>query len=302
MKENSLILGLDIGGTHLRIGMVNESKTVAGFEIHSSIKLLIENPIQNLTTFIKEYVSRHGCEKNIFGVTIGFPSTIDKNRKKVLSTPNIKGLNQLNVVQELEENLGYDVFIERDVNLLLQYDTFMHRVDPNGTILGFYFGTGLGNAIQIGGKIYNGKNGTAGELGHIPVMNDKSICGCGNMGCMENYASGKYLQHLKSSIFKNTRIEDIFVNHSGHSNIKQYIDYLSLPIATEINILDPDFVILGGGVLQMEGFPFKLLEENIFKHARKPYPAGNLKIAYSVNHQENGVIGAGIHGFKCKMK
>jgi allose kinase len=79
--------------------------------------------------------------------------------------------------------------------------------------------------------------------------------------------------------------------------IREQVEYLSIPIATEINIFDPHYIILGGGILQMEGFPKILLEKFILKHTRKPYPAKGLSILYSLTEQENGIIGAGIYGF-----
>ena len=80
--------------------------------------------------------------------------------------------------------------------------------------------------------------------------------------------------------------------------LKNQVEAMAVPVATEINILDPDYVILGGGLLQMRDFPLHLLKENIHKHTRKPYPAENLRFLYSNANQENGVIGAGIYGWK----
>ncbi len=299
MKENGLIIGLDIGGTNVRIGMVNKSKVVEEFEIIKSKEIFHDKPIENLSCFIEDYRRRKGKNKNILAVSLGFPSTIDRTRKIVLSTPNLTGMNNLNVVEELQESLELPIFLERDVNLLIQYDMYMNKIHPESTVLGFYIGTGLGNAIVIKGRIYNGKNGCAGELGHIPIMNNTIPCGCGNKGCMELFSSGKYLQIIREEFFPETSLDKIFVKHSQDPKIVEYVEYLSIPIATEISILDPDYVILGGGVLQMEGFPFHKLESNILSHTRKPFPADNLAFHYARAHQENGVIGAGIYGFSC---
>lgn len=298
MDNNTYILGIDIGGTNVRIGMVKEDGSLEHFEMHRSSELLLDEPLKKLGKFIKLYIKQNAINKYILGIVIGFPSTIDKSRKTVLSTPNINGLNDLNVVDYLEQLLGIRVMIDRDVNLNLQYDIFTNHFEEKSTVLGFYIGTGLGNAIQINGHILIGKNGSAGELGHIPVINDHRLCGCGNSGCIENYASGKYLQEINAHYFSKTNLEDMFVKHCESERIQQYIEYLSIPIATEINIFDPDYVILGGGVLQMKNFPFSMLEQFIYKHSRKPYPANTLKYYYSRSNQENGVIGAGIHGFR----
>lgn len=298
MNNSDFIVGIDIGGTNIRIGLVKDDGFITNFEMHRSNEILQEEPLFHLGNFIKDYLEKNATGKNVVGIVIGFPSTIDKDKKSVLSTPNISGLNNLNVVDYLTPLLGIKVMIDRDVNLILQYDIFTNHFEEKSTVLGFYIGTGLGNAIQIDGHLLIGKNGSAGELGHIPVFNGEGLCGCGNKGCIEIYASGKYLLELKNNHFQDTDLEDIFVKHANDSQIKQYIEYLSIPIATEINIFDPDYIILGGGVLQMKNFPFSTLESFIVKHCRKPFPANNLSFHYSRSNQEIGVIGAGIHGFR----
>src|SRR5665648_44585 len=98
---------------------------------------------------------------------------------------------------------------------------------------------------------------------HIPVLGKDDICGCGNKGCIENYTSGKQLEYLQSTYFPGTEISDLFEYHSNETVVEKFIEALSIPIATEINILDPDYVILGGGVIHMKGFPNEILEQYI---------------------------------------
>jgi ribose 5-phosphate isomerase B len=156
-----------------------------------------------------------------------------------------------------------------------------------------YAGTGLGNAICIDGKILTGNNGVAGELGHIPVLDNENICECGNKGCVEPIVGGKYLDALHSE-FSDTPADKIFVAQGNHPLLMQYVRRLAAVVATEVNILDPATVILGGGVISMEGFPVEKLTENIKAYARKPLPSENLRFIISPNTGENGVIGAGI--------
>ena len=102
--------------------------------------------------------------------------------------------------------------------------------------------------------------------------------------------------------FPDVSIGKVFTKYASHPRIEEFIEYLSLPIATEINIFDPDYVVLGGGILQMEDFPIDTLEKYIVRHSRKPYPAENLVLLYSEMAQENGVIGAGIYGFSARER
>jgi len=169
-------------------------------------------------------------------------------------------------------------------------------------MIGCYVGTGFGNVIALGGEILVGKNGVAAELGHIPVRGLKLDCPCGNRGCVEMIASGKALKTLQETWYPEDSIADVFTLHAMEAPVRAFINDLALPIATEINILDPDEIILGGGVLQMDGFPKETLENAIRLHTRKPYPAESLVFHYSGEKQENGVIGAGILALRKRLK
>lgn len=299
LTDNKYILGIDIGGTNIRAGLVDVDYQLSNFVIESSTQIMNPNhAAKKLILFIKRFIEEQAKDKKIAAISIGFPSTIDKNRKKILSTPNILGFNNINIVDELEEGLQIKTFINKDVNMLMLFDMYQGSVPDEGVTTGFYLGTGLGNAISINGHLLAGKNGAAAELGHIPSRGHNEACGCGNIGCVETFASGKYLRKLCDENFKDTHIGDVFKEQKDDPIIKNFIRELAIPIAAEINILDPDYIILGGGVLQMEGFPFEELEKGIHEFARKPYPEQNLHFLYSVPGQENGVIGAGIYALK----
>jgi allose kinase len=291
------VVGIDIGGTYIRIGLVDKENRVSNFERILQNDILKENPPENLSDFIKQYIRRHNVETNVAAVCAVFPASIDKERAVILNAPNINGFNGINVKSVLFQKLGYPVYIERDVNALLLHDLYKYNINRNENVISIYVGTGLGNAVFINGGIFYGSNGVAGELGHIPAWDDEEICSCGNKGCVENYIGGKYLERLCKEKFPQTEIGDIFKNHGGHILIEQYIKRLALVIAIEINIIDPVTVILGGGVLFMPGFPHEKLVGYIRQYARKPLPEANLEFVFSDNNGENGVIGAGIYAW-----
>lgn len=288
--QKKYILGIDIGGTNFRTGLVSESYTVEDFRIKPSLALQSGDFIKNLSEEIKDYINKYKDE--IEGVGIGFPSCVSKDKKFVYSTPNMKNLDNVNVTDKLSEILNIPVFINKDVNFLMLDDIKKHNMDKDKIVLGFYIGTGFGNAVYINGLILEGKNGVAGELGHIPVMDSEEKCPCGNTGCIEVYASGKNLQKIAKENFPDDKIDDIFEKHRESEVIKKFIDTLALPIATEINIFDPDYIIIAGGVPMMKGFPREYLDQCIYKYARKPFPAENLNIIYSEHDQKSGVLGA----------
>lgn len=301
ISEKDYIIGIDIGGTNFRIGRVTRDKSLKDFLIISSVILDIDSkPLGALQHYIEGYIKKFGDGK-LLAISIGFPSAISKDKKTVYSSPNIRVLDNLNVVEFLEDIFKVPIFVDNDVNNLLMYEILKGDIEENLSVLGFYIGTGFGNAIYINNGIFEGKNGVAGELGHIPVIGKFDACGCGNKGCMELYASGKRLVEINKLYFPNTRIDRVFAEHKNHEKIKELIEAISIAICIEINIFDPDYIIVGGGVVNMDGFPKEEFEEEIYKHSRKPYPAETLDIRYADNYKGNGVLGAAYYGYE-KLK
>lgn len=293
------VIGVDIGGTNFRIGTVSKDGQLMNFEKKSSRSLVTDNAVERIGKEIEEYIIRYELEGKIKAIAIGVPSIVSKDKSFVYSTPNLKGIDNVDLGNLLSNYLKLPVYIDRDVNYLLLNDIQVNKLDTEGdkTILGFYVGTGFGNALYINGSIYSGKNGVAGELGHIPMYGVTERCGCGNIGCAETICSGLYLEKIKNEYFPNTLIDDIFVKHSKEPIIEQFVKSIGLIIATEVNILDPDYVILAGGVISMDGFPKDFLVAEIKKSLRKPYPEKNLEFIFTELTQQSGVLGSAAYVF-----
>ena len=297
MDQIEVMLCMDIGGTNCRIGLCDHAFALHEKEIESTERMTEQGFADALTELIKRFIERNRERYAIRGISLGFPATIDKARRTVLQAPAIEGIENLKVCELLEETFGLPAYLEKDVNLLLQYDMHFLGLPKEGLLIGIYFGTGIGNAILIDGKPYMGRNGVAGELGHIPQIANARQCSCGNTGCLEPLGGGKRLDELCRATFIGQNIRTIYRDRKDTEEIREQIDAMAIAVATEVNILDPDDVVLGGGLLQMEGFPTEELERRIHSYVRKPYPERNLRILYSRPNQENGIIGAGIYGW-----
>ncbi|MGN0467104.1 MAG: allose kinase [Acutalibacteraceae bacterium] len=287
-----LTLGIDIGGTNFRIGTVDENGTIYHFEKNSSSIFTAGNAVEIMAEEIKKYISRYSLDGKISAAGIGIPAIVSRDKRKIISAPNLKGFDGLDFSFVLEKKLGFRIFLDRDVNFLLQNDIDTLSFDKSKTILGFYVGTGLGNSIYLGGGFYTGKNGAAGELGHIPLLGIDEKCSCGNIGCAEVRCSGKHLEELCQKHFPDTPIRKVFAKHPDSPVLLNFVRGLAVPIAAEINILDPDYVVIGGGVIEMEKFPKKLLNESIFEYVRKPLPFNNLEIYFPIHNQQSGILGS----------
>jgi allose kinase len=287
---------MDIGGTNVRSGFFDDNDGLSYFAVGRSVEIFRDNAPQNLVNYIGELISKDSNYPD--SISIGVPSTVDRNNRIIYSTPNINNLDNVPIADMLEEAFHIPCFVTRDVCLLLLHDIYVNNFNVDGFIPGFYIGTGLGNAIAYNGELVTGCHGVAAELGHIPVLNRNDLCGCGNRGCVELYASGKRLAQIRDKSYLGLSIGEVLSGHTDDLVIREFIDNMGAAIATEINILDPENVILGGGVILQEGFPRQALEGAILKYTRKPYPARSLKFIYSRASHENGVIGAALFARK----
>lgn len=288
----SEILAVDIGGTNFRIGLADGSGKVSDFR-KVPVKSVLKT--SDVLRDIAVYLARYAGGREYSAVAIGFPATLNRERTRILQAPNLPYMENLPVTEYLSSELGVPVFAERDVTFALYYDMRKYHIASAGITCGIYFGTGIGNAIMIDGEPLLGRNGVAGELGHIPVDGSKEACGCGLVGCMENLAGGKYLARLASELWPEDDIADIFIVHGDDGRVAEYISRMSMCIATEINILDPDSVIIGGGVPNMKGFPRDVLNREIIAHTRRPYPAVNVRLIYAEDEVEKCVVGGGYY-------
>ncbi len=293
------IIGIDIGGTNFRVGTLTGQKQIEYFrKIPVHTVFTSGDPRRDLMNYLqKDYFTElraNGIEP--VGAAIGFPSTLDKERKKVLQSPNIP-FSDIEVTDFMTEALGIPVFIEKDTFMALAYDKQKYQLPDCDILAAIYYGTGIGNALQIFGRPLTGKNGTAAELSHIPADGSDVVCGCGNRGCMEPLAGGRYLAELCSTVFKKTDISEIFVTHGQDPLIIQFVDRMAQVAAAEINILDPDYLLIGGGVTAMKAFPKELFLDKLHYHTRKPYPEKSLDetIIFTDDEPDKCVTGAALY-------
>jgi len=294
-KLTPYVIGIDIGGTNLRIGAVTSDYQLHNCKKVSSRKMLTTStPLETLQEFIEHYMEEQK-DSVCLGICIGFPGTVAQDKHHVYSCPNLPSLSNINIGTPLSNYFNIPVIAEHDVILLLANDMIQKDIQHFNTIIALYIGTGLGNALFINGKFLTGKNGVSGELGHIPVSGSSRECPCGNRGCLELHCAGKRLEEIQKQHYPDIPLNDIFLHFSSDSPLSEYLDYLAIAAATEINILDPDCILLSGGVINMTGFPIEYLKNRIYHYTRKPYPAQNLSYVTGTTHPFGGVLGAGIY-------
>lgn len=289
------VIGIDIGGTNFRIGCVDEEGRVLCTEkLPSSIFRGNRPAMAMFAETIRDFMRRNQME-GAAAIAVGFPSPVS-GEGVVYSCPNLKNPNGsfdgMNVKEFLQEEFHVPAFVMKDANFLLQAEISERKIESGRIVVGIYFGTGIGNSVYYAGDFITGKNGSGCDLGHIPVLYSDRVCNCGNVGCIECYASGSWLVELWKEKYPEVGFESIFEERGEEKDLVDFVKACAIPVATEINIFDPDLIVLGGGVLGMKGYPYGLLLDQIYESVRKPMPAKNMRIEKAIVTEDAGIKGA----------
>ena len=266
----SLACGIDVGGTKIAGGVVDEDGAILEslrVESPATDAEAIEDAIAGLVADLR---SRH----DIATVGVGAAGYIDKARAVVLFAPNVAWRNE-DLKGELEKRIDLPVVIENDANAAA-WGEFVygagHDVDD---LLLVTVGTGVGGGLVLDGEVYRGANGVGAEIGHMRVVPNGILCGCGKHGCFEQYASGTALvREARSLAFGGAQIAQGMLQRAGgdlhgitgpliteaaqdgdQGAIQQLSElgrWLGEGIASLTEILDPGVVVVGGGVSEAD--------------------------------------------------
>jgi len=260
--------GIDIGGTKVLGGIVNESGAV----IRRAGR---DTPVEGgpaLTQAIADVALELMKDGDIESVGVSVAGFISADRKTILATPNIKDWNGVNLDYELTSRIGLPVVIENDANSAAWGEFKFGAGRGKDNILMLTVGTGIGGGIVVDSNLHRGSFGIAAEIGHLRIVPNGLLCGCGAYGCLEQYGSGTaLLRHAREAIRANPdRASNILNRGDGSiegvkgsaiteaardgdelalSAFETTGDYIGAAIASLAVILDPEAVVIGGGVI-----------------------------------------------------
>lgn len=275
MAENYNV-GIDIGGTKVNIGIVKENGEILdNIIIATNKEKEPEDFIADICEKTKELLYRNNLSiKKVYFIGVGVPGTADVNTGMVSYCPNLFWYD-LPIGNMLEKNLQRDVKVMQDSRNAALAESLFGAGRGFDNILCVAIGTGIGGGIIINRKIFNGGMNTAGEIGHTPIIKNGRKCVCGNLGCLETYASGTGITDLalekfpeKFTKLENRRCEYVFeLAYAGDSEILYFIeecvDNLAFGIANAVSLLSPEAVIISGGLCVHEELFVKPLQDKI---------------------------------------
>jgi glucokinase len=258
------VLGADVGGTNLRVAIVNSDGEVLHRERRPTPDGRDGNAIvESLASLAHSCIAATG-NVNVDKIGIALPASgLNYPKGIVTRSPNLPGLNGLSFTEKIKELLSIDAYIENDATAATIGENWMGASRGYSNVIGITLGTGVGGGIILNGEVIRGPDGTAGEIGHVCVEPEGRACGCGSRGCLEQYSSAtavvtiarEFAEVETSSLdeVKELSAEKVYqAAIEGDAVGKRAFDvmgyYLGISLAGLINILNPEVIVLGGGL------------------------------------------------------
>ena len=244
-------VGIDLGGTKTEGILLDDS-------LNTIQRKRLSTPRNNYQEIIKTiYFLVNDLSRDIEDFTLGIctPGTISK-KTGLLKNSNTQCLIGKPLKEDLEKKLDKKISIENDANCFAMSEATLGIAKNHSFVFGVILGTGIGGGIIIDGKIHHGRTNIAGEWGHHTLHQNGKKCYCGKKGCVETYISGPALEQRWEEITgKNQSLSEI-VQDSENSNLikwkQEFLDNFGTALANVIDILDPDVIVLGGGLSNIE--------------------------------------------------
>jgi glucokinase len=312
----SLTVGIDIGGTNLRIGVVDGLRVVHERRIAADFSELCRNnppdiawpQIINLTSSMLEEVFQQF--PGISSVGIGFPGFIDPATGCIVQSPNLPGLSNVDLAGDLARAVGRPIMVENDA-LAAAYGEFRLNGASDtssdikrGNLVYIGLGTGVGGGLVYANRPFAGEHGVAMEIGHLivesPAANPKArLCGCGNRGCLEQYASATGVA-ISYEILSGKQMEAsqiaILAGEQDHHALAAYAlagEKLGQALAHILKVVDVSHVVIGGGMSPA----WPLMQPAFEQHLQADLIAvlrNKIVVQTSSNDDRAGIIGAAL--------
>ena len=252
-------LGIDIGGTKINIGFLNKANKIV---YKKGIRLPENKDYENVLGIIVRELEDACAEcnidcKDILSAGIGVPGTVSEDGRIALKVPNI-GWKNAEIAEEFENLTGIPTTVVQDSRAAALGEAISGAAQNERVVVCVTLGTGIGTGIVIDKKIYDGGLGGAGELGHIPVVENGRACGCGKLGCLEKYAAGLGFSITARELYGADKTGiDLFTNakngdEKAKNAINEAVILLGNALTSIINILSPDCLLLSGGLIKEE--------------------------------------------------
>ncbi|MGH9872849.1 MAG: ROK family protein [Pyrinomonadaceae bacterium] len=314
--KSEFVFAADLGGTHLRVATVDRCGKVYCRQMQPTPQA--EKPNEIVRALVDAF---HKCEPEtakaggaISAVSVVVPGTVNVAEGVVVKAPNVPCLDGFRLAAALESELDWPVILENDANAAAIGELWLGAGRGYRTLICVTLGTGVGGGIILDGKLWRGVDGSAAEIGHIGVDPFDGVpCPCGSRGCLEVYASATAVVRMTrearprypNSTLHNT--EDLTsekIYQAGMEGDELAIEvfrrmgvYLGIGLASLINVLNPEIVVIGGGLSNGWALFQKHMHQQVIERAF-PIPGRRVKIVRALCGDDAGLLGAARLAFK----
>lgn len=301
--EQALVFAVDLGGTYLRMALVDRSG-----KIHQQLKQ--STPKGNSPRYVIDTLAaaadRWSSDRIIAG-SIMVPGTVDNQNAVVVQAPNLPALTNFPLKAVLEERLGWPVLLENDANAAAVGEMWLGAARGCRDVISVTLGTGVGGGVILDGELWRGAHGSAGEIGHTTVDPFSGLkCKCGNIGCLELFASAtailrmtrENLTAFPESLLNRDELTAERVYEAGRDGdelalmvFKRFGSYLGIGLANLINIIDPEIIVIAGGAVNGWDLFAQNMQQEVAERAVRA-TALQVKIAAAQCGDNAGLLGA----------
>lgn len=269
------VIGMDLGGTKILAGVVSTDGKVLGMAKRATKAAAGPDAvIERMIKTAQEAVEAAGLKMgDIAAVGTGAPGPLDPDRGVVLRTPNLVGWDDVPLAEKLGDGLGMPAFIENDVNLGTLGEHALGAGKGVRDMVGIFVGTGIGGGLILDGMLRQGWRKACAEVGHMIMLAEGPLCGCGNRGCLEALASRTAIERdiwggikagresmIPGLMGKSDRLTSGALAEAWEKDdplVREVLGrsqfYLGLAVASLVNLVDPEMIVLGGGVIEALG-------------------------------------------------
>ncbi|MCF2613166.1 ROK family protein [Fusobacterium perfoetens] len=308
------IAGVDIGGTNTKIGIVSSEGRIVAKE---SIKTLsmegVESTLKRIWASIKGLLEKNEINyEDLLGVGMGIPGPV-REQEIVGFFANFPWEKNLNIAKLFRNISGKETKLENDVNVIALGEARHGAGKGAKTSITIALGTGIGGGIYIDGKILSGFNGAGGEVGHMKLVKDGKLCGCGQKGCFEAYASATGIEREAISRLKVNKTNKLYQKLNGEIDkveakdvfdcakegdafsldiVDYEAEYLAMGIGNVLNLINPEKIILAGGVSLAGDILLDRVKEKLPKYAMSVALENGFSIELGILGNDSGIYGA----------